>query len=105
MGYHSESNEKLTSTSFSENDRPANGEVSLLHVVNICNHRNSQKLMDLNGNTLRSLWVKGIQNLQDVGRWVIEKSGEVLISECEQHFDRTWSSVAHRNWTALTNAF
>jgi len=28
-----------------------------------------------------------------------------LISECKQHFDRTWSLVARRNWTALTNAF
>jgi len=83
----------------------ANGEVSLSHVVNVCNHRNSQKLANLNGNTLRSLRVKGIQNLHDVGRWVIGKSGEVLISEREQRFDRTWSLAARRNWTALTNAF
>ena len=82
----------------------ADGEVSLSHVVNICNHRNSQKLADLNGHTLRSLWVKGIRNLHDVGRWVIGKSGEVLISEHEQSFDRTWSLAARRNWTTLTNA-
>ncbi|EDR05270.1 uncharacterized protein LACBIDRAFT_329991 [Laccaria bicolor S238N-H82] len=52
----------------------AGGEVSLLHVVNVCNHRNPQKFADLNGNTLRSLRTKGIQSLQDVGRWVITTS-------------------------------
>jgi hypothetical protein len=33
----------------------AGGEVSLSHVVNICNHRNPQKFVDLNGNMLRLL--------------------------------------------------
>lgn len=83
----------------------ANGEVSLSHIVNSCNHRKSQILADLNGHTLRSLRVKGIRNLQDVGKWVIGKSGEVLISEHELRFDRTWSVAARRNWTTLTNAF
>lgn len=69
------------------------------------NHRKSQKLADLNGNTLRSLRAKGIRNLQDVGRWIIGKSGEVLISEREQRFDKTWSSAARRNWATLTDAF
>ena len=83
----------------------ANGEVSLSHVINICNHWNPQNLADLNGNMLRSLHMKGIRNLQDVGRWVIEKSGEVVILERELHFDRTWSVAARKNWMALTNAF
>jgi len=82
----------------------SNGEVSLSHVVNICNHRNPQKFADLNGNTLRSLRAKGIQNLQDIGKWVIWKSGEIVISEGEQHFDKTWSPAARKNWTILTSA-
>ena len=49
--------------------------------------------------------MKGIRNLQDVGKCIIGKSGEVWISECEQGFDRTWSLAARRNWIALTNAF
>ena len=38
----------------------ADSEVSLSHIVNVCNHWNSQKLADLNGKILRSLLVKGI---------------------------------------------
>ena len=83
----------------------SNGEVSLSHVVNICNHRNPQKFVDLNGHTLRSLRAKGIRNLQDVGKWVIRKSGEVVISEREQRFDKTWSPAARKNWATLTSAF
>ena len=41
----------------------AGGEVSLSHVVNVCNHQNPQKFADLNGNMLRSLRTKGIQSL------------------------------------------
>jgi hypothetical protein len=83
----------------------ANGEVSLSHVVNICNHRNPQKLANLNGNTLRSLRSKGIRNLQDVGRWVIGRSGEVVILEREQRFDKAWSPAARKNWITLIDAF
>jgi len=72
----------------------AGGEVSLSHMVNICNHRNPQKFADLNGNTLRLLQMKGIQSLQDIGRWVVTTSGEVVISEYEQCFDKTWSPAA-----------
>jgi len=46
--------------------------------------------------------MKGIRRLHDVGRWVIGTSGEVVISEYEQCFDKTWSPAARRNWANLT---
>ncbi|KIJ89618.1 hypothetical protein K443DRAFT_126728, partial [Laccaria amethystina LaAM-08-1] len=58
--------------------------------VNICNHRNPQKLANLNGNTLR---------------WVIGRSGEVVILEREQRFDKAWSPAACKNWITLIDAF
>ena len=80
------------------------GDVSLTHVLYASDLSTLQIPSKVNGVTLRSLRLKGIQNLKDIGNWVIDRNGDIVISVNAPSFDKTWSLAARNNWMKLATA-
>ena len=80
------------------------GDVSLSHVMHICNHRDPQTFASITGVSLRSLRSKGVRTLADVGEWSIDRNGRIGITTHPRDLDKSWSSAAKANWARLTNA-
>jgi len=57
----------------------AQGDVSLSHLVRSCGHRCPQIPANVNGTTLRSLRLKGIRKLADVGEWMTNNCGHIVV--------------------------
>ena len=82
----------------------AQGDVSLSHIIHSCSHTCPQNPATVNGTTLWSLWLKGLGKLADVGSWVIDPHGNIVMHLVQLHIDRSWSAAAHQNWNKLFNA-
>lgn len=80
------------------------GDVSLSHVMHVCNHRDSQMFADITGTSLHSVRLKGFRTLADVGEWTMDMEGRISVTSHSPSFDRTWSSAAKANWNRLTHA-
>ena len=80
------------------------GDVSLSHVMHICNHRDPQTFASITGVSLRSLRSKGVRTLADVGEWSIDRNGRIGITTHPCDLDKSWSSAVKANWARLTNA-
>jgi len=74
------------------------GDVSLTHVKNLCNHSGSQAFTDITGVLLRSLRLKGICTLKDLGVWTMDLDGRIRVTNHPRVFDKTWSSAAKSSW-------
>jgi hypothetical protein len=74
------------------------GYVSITHLIRAGCPNNSQITKVLNGTTLRPL---GIKQLRDVGTWVIDDEGKIVVSLTRPNIDRTWSTAARLNWNKL----
>jgi hypothetical protein len=82
------------------------GEVSISHIINMGSHNHQQINQIFDGNALRSLRLKGLLTLKDIGTWSIDKrSGNIKMHFHQLTFDRTWSTSARNNWDKLKNAF
>ncbi|KAF8953177.1 hypothetical protein BDZ97DRAFT_1873600 [Flammula alnicola] len=79
------------------------GDVSISHIVNICNHKIPHDDRTVNGTTILSLKRKGISLLKDVGKWIIDVGGNIKIGIKQPSMDRRWSEAAKTNWTRFEN--
>ena len=82
----------------------AQGDVSLSHLVRSCGHRCPQIPANVNGTTLWSLRLKGIRKLADVGEWMTNNCGHIVVHLSEPPFDKSWSHAARQNWKKLSLA-
>ena len=82
----------------------AEGDVSFSHIVRSCSHNRLQRLENVNGTTLRSLRLKGVRKLADVGRWMIDGYGNISSHLVQPLFDRSWTYAARQNWIKLYDA-
>jgi hypothetical protein len=80
------------------------GDVSLSHVKNVCNHLDSQAFTDITGVSLRSLRLKGIRTLKDFGEWTMDLDGRIGITNHPRVIDKTWSTAAKSIWKRLVPA-
>lgn len=76
------------------------GDISLSHVVNIGNHKFPQK--SVNGTTLLSLRRLNVLLLKDIGKWIINKDGHIVICPTAPNFTSSWTKPARANWTKTT---
>ncbi len=79
------------------------GEVSLSHMVNICNHRTAQSERVVNGTTLLSLKRKGIFLLKHIGKWDISAAGTLKINTAQFSTAASgiWTPAATANWKKI----
>ena len=80
------------------------GDVSLTHVKNMCNHLGSQVFVDITGVLLRSLRLKGICTPKDFGEWTMDLDGWIRITNHPRVLNKTWSSAAKSSWRRLVHA-
>ena len=77
------------------------GDVSLSHLIRSCSHSHPQISAAINGTSLRSLRLKGVRKLADVGKWMIDASGNIFTHLQQPLFDKSWSTAARQNWIRL----
>lgn len=82
----------------------AEGDVSLVHVLNLCSHHAPQNLKGLNGTSLRSLRLNKIHRLEDAGKWMVNVDGSVAFQVHTLIFDSTWLPAVRKNWVKLAGA-
>ena len=80
------------------------GDVSISHIIHSCSHTCPQIPATVNGTTLRSLRLKGLRKLADVGSWAIDPYRNIVMHLVQPHIDRSWSTAARQNWNKLFNA-
>jgi hypothetical protein len=51
------------------------GDVSISHIVNICNHKIPQDYRTVNGTMVLCLKRKDVSLLKDIGKWIINVEG------------------------------
>ncbi|KAJ6465378.1 hypothetical protein C8R45DRAFT_1173917 [Mycena sanguinolenta] len=81
------------------------GDVSISHVISLCDHHRPGELDNANGNSLRTLRSKGIRRLSDMGHWRNDMNG-VLVFEVDWTPRRmgNWTAVQKINWQKTVNA-
>jgi hypothetical protein len=79
------------------------GDVSISHIVSICNHKIPHENRTVNGNTMLSLKKKNITSLKDIGKWIIDQEGNIKIDIRKRDIDSRWTQAAKTNWTKFTN--
>ena len=79
------------------------GDVLLSHVKNLCNHQGSQVFADITGISLRSLCLKGVRTLSDVGDWTLDLDGRISLTACPHVLDKTWSTAAKSIWRRIVH--
>jgi hypothetical protein len=77
------------------------GDVSISHIVNICNHKIPQDYRTVNGTTVLCLKGKDISLLKDIGNWIIDVEGNIKIGIRQRNMDRRWTQAARTNWTKV----
>jgi hypothetical protein len=68
------------------------GDVSISHVVSLCNHNRPGELGNPDGNTIRTMRSKGIRILADLVYWHRDSSRRLV-------FNVDWSARRHGRWT------
>ena len=71
------------------------GEVSILHVPNICKSRG---LQTLDGTMVNCLVKKGVAMLKDLGRWKKNGLGKWSFEVMERQGRETWTDATQRGW-------
>ncbi|KAF8191175.1 hypothetical protein BJ912DRAFT_849617 [Pholiota molesta] len=77
------------------------GDVSISHIVSICNHKIPHENRTVNGNTMLSLKKKNITSLKDIGKWIIDQEGNIKIDIRKRDIDSRWTQAAKTNWTKV----
>ncbi len=97
---------KILDLSLRETDQSyiLKGDVSLSHLIRSCSHSHSQISATINGTSLCSLRLKGVRKLADVGKWMIDGSGNIVTCLRQPLFEKSWSKAAHQNWIRLSDA-
>ena len=71
------------------------GDVSLSHIVRMHgNLRESQLTPVVNGTTLRSLRIKGVRKLKDIGHWIVDNDGGIILEMRPSIVRASWSTAA-----------
>ena len=71
------------------------GEVSILHVLNICK---SHGLQTLDGTMINCLARKGVTTLQDLGSWKRNRLGKWSFEVAERRDREAWTEATQRGW-------
>lgn len=82
----------------------ANGDVSFSHLIRRYGLVNPQVISKVNGTTLHSLRLRGVQYLRDVGNWSWDTEGNIFANVTQPTYDKSWSLAACQNWTKLAEA-
>jgi len=82
------------------------GDVSLSHIVRMHgNLRESQLTPVVNGTTLRSLRIKGVRKLKDIGHWIVNNDGGIILEMRPSIVRVSWSTAAQNGWMKLMDSF
>jgi hypothetical protein len=80
------------------------GDVSLSHVVSLCNHNRPGELGNPDGNTIRTMRSKGIRLLADLGFWHRDSSGRLVFVDWSARRHGRWTDTQKVNWGKIVTA-